>query len=534
MSIPYISRPQAAAFLRSVLQAFDQPAQNPVVYQVWGIGGVGKSKLLRKLIEQSTPLAIPLKGGEVLSFGRTEHINTPIEFMKTVHDALQTCYPKPPLLQRKDAFAEHYSQYFDALHQLQTQPVSGKGDVTTDQLNAVKKLTSQAATLGSQLVPLTAAIPGSGVVAGKVAEGLVDGASLIASKWDQVKQLVMAHQALKGKRELQELLLNPVAKLTDAWVEALIAWSKQKRLVLLLDTYEKAPLEIDTWLSRTLLGNHDLRSHRVRVVIAGRHCLLKTEEWRKLHQDTHCVDERTIERFDVEQTQAYLHEIGLTDATQVQAIFRITKGLPYYLNWIREEYQKGQEPNFSQGNDEIVRLLLQGLNDTQQRVLQLAACPRWFDPSLIYALMEQQKLDFDTAVDPQCNTYQWLIQQSFVEPVQNHFRLDDVARDTFRQAFWRSNPSGFEQTHTQLALYFKSLSDRDVAPTSPPPTRYQNPTWRDLRSEYLYHLLWTRRDDLQRQVVSHLLEARYFQQDRVVQNPVETVLTESNIDNNHS
>jgi hypothetical protein len=82
---------------------------------------------------------------------------------------------------------------------------------------------------------------------------------------------------------------------------------------VVLDTYEKAPTLIDTWLWRTLLGNTDIASSGARFLIAGRHCIRRVEGWRKLQQDRDAIYDRTVERFDLPQTRAYLAQIELKD-----------------------------------------------------------------------------------------------------------------------------------------------------------------------------------------------------------------------------
>jgi len=215
------------------------------------------------------------------------------------------------------------------------------------------------------------------------------------------------------------------------------------------------------------------------------------------------------------------------ELSRVQQIFQVTKGLPYYLNWIRERQERGDAIDSSEGNQEIVRLLLQGLNAAQTLVIQIAACCRWFNRGLIQALSEQQQIDFQTAVDGQLNCFEWLTQKTFfVERVQHQFRLDDVARDVFHGALREDDPDRFQQVHCQVADYFWQKSNQEVDPDSPPPERYNNPDWRESRTEFLYHLLFSRRADSEVQFLTHLLEARYFGRDELVEIPVEAVAAE--------
>ncbi|MEO0533153.1 MAG: tetratricopeptide repeat protein [Cyanobacteria bacterium P01_A01_bin.123] len=155
--------------------------------------------------------------------------------------------------------------------------------------------------------------------------------------------------------------------------------------------------------------------------------------------------------------------------------------------------------------------------------MQLAACCRWFDSKLIRHLVEQHDLDFAAAADDRQNCFGWLTQLSFVEPVGRHWRLDDVARDIFRQSLERDS---LERIHASLAQYFQAQSAREVEPQSPPSQTYETPDWLSLRADYLYHLLFTRQDNLQTEFITRLLEARYFRKDDLIRIPFRAIAAE--------
>ena len=394
----YISRQQAENFLAEFAQALNQPESQPLLFQVWGIGGVGKSTLLKKLQgihQQQADIA-------EVSFGFTMDIERPLKLMATLYEQ----FPKPdipPLLKRNmrelmppaDPFTSLYEQYQRTIGALQTQPVAGKS-VQPEQQSALKDLLE----LGTLTALSTVGSPDMALGAlGKAVGLLKDAPQAIASGKERVESLLQHHPATKGKKELQSLVREPLPKLTQAFVQGLIQKAQQRPVVLVLDTYEKAPSQLDLWLCKYLLVNTELKSYPIRFVVAGRQCLLKTEYWRKLQQDWHLVYEQSLARFDYQQTAEYLQEMGMTEPELVEDIYQATKGLPYYLNWIRRETAAGREIDFSQGNQAIVELLLQGLNSTQKQVLQLAACCRWFDKALIRQLLHSQNLDFDSAAD---------------------------------------------------------------------------------------------------------------------------------------
>jgi len=525
----YISRQQAETFLAEFAKALNQPSSQPLLFHVYGIGGVGKSTLLRKLREiyqQQVDFA-------AASFGPTGGIETSLKLMATLYEQLPQ--PSlPPILQRdvralmpsSDPFTSLYEQYQQTLLALKTQPVAGKPTVDSEQQSVVKDLLE----LGTSAALAFAATPDFAFAA--LAKGvgmLANVPQAIGSAKDRVQQLLYQHPATKGKKELRELLLEPLPKLTQAFAQGLIHKAQKRPVVLVLDTYEKAPSEIDLWLCKDLLGHTELKSHNIRIVVAGRHNLLKTEYWRKLQQDRDLVYEQPLERFDEEQTADYLGQINITELDKVEDVYQATKGLPYYLDWIRREKEAGREPDFSQGKQAIVELLLQGLNLRQKQVLQLAACCRWFDKALIRCLMNAQSLDFDTAADNRLNCFEWLRQRDFVEFAQHRYFLDDVARDVFRLSLWQEDKEQFYQIHGLLADYFEELANQEVPPDSPPPAQYNNPDWCKHIAEFLYHALFSRRRDTQRQFISHLFASCYLGQEKVVTVPFGAITAEADL-----
>ncbi|WP_414530944.1 tetratricopeptide repeat protein, partial [Nodularia chucula] len=205
--------------------------------------------------------------------------------------------------------------------------------------------------------------------------------------------------------------------------------------------------------------------------------------------------------------------------------------MPYYLDWIRNQKEKKIEIDFSRGNQAIVELLLQGLNTKQKQIVQLAACCRWFDRPVIQYLIQRKSINFETGASDNLNCFDWLNQCDFVEFVEGRYRLDDVARDVFRMSLYHEGRSQFRETHELLAKYFEQLANKEVSPDSPPPAKYDNADWREYTAEFLYHALFARRDEGQRQFISHLFASRYLNQLEVVIIPFAAITAEASVEN---
>jgi tetratricopeptide (TPR) repeat protein len=396
----------------------------------------------------------------------------------------------------------------------------------------VKQLLKGLTQGGGALATMTGnpVVGGALAAASKGTDAVIDGASLALSEKDRVQSLVQSHKATRDKRDLQELLLDPLPHLTQAFVKSLAQWSAQKPIVLMLDTYEKADLAtIDLWLWRSLLSNTDLRRYPIRLVVAGRYNLLNRQEWQTVQQTSELVKPYGPEEFTPAQTQEYLAEIGITDPATVERIYQTTKGWPYYLNKIRENQPTLDLNSLTQN---LATFLINHLPASEQAVggqlAQLAACCRWFDGQMIELLAQQFQmvppLPHGGVAQPHGGCLAWLKEQTFVEPLAGgRWRLDDVARDVFRMALWQADPSKFQRTHDLLARYFKAKSSQAVAAQTPTSEKYENPDWLEPRAEYLYHLAFTPSATLQTTWLSHVLEATYLSQPDLVRAPLQGI-----------
>ncbi|MEL6581075.1 MAG: tetratricopeptide repeat protein, partial [Cyanobacteria bacterium J06621_12] len=507
--MPYISRQQTEDLLNCFATAIKQPKSQPLVFNVWGIGGVGKTTLLNRIEKQ------PEISAARVYFGATSDIATPLKLMANLYSQLPATNDWGSEF---EAFPELYAKYEETLAKLK-QPDKKETDTQgTARKEALKKLVGGSAKTLVQVTPLKG-VAGVEDKIGSIAEGGVD-----------LVDWLQKQRATKKDRELQSLMLKPIPKLTGAFIRGIIAKSQHQPVVLLFDTYEKTNSAIDNWLWQYLIANSDLKSHRVRVVVAGRKNLLKQESWRKLQQDLNLVYSLEINRFDEAQTAEYLTDISIDSSAE---IYQVTKGLPYYLNWIREQKAKGKELDFSVGNQAIVDLLLQGLNPTQKKIIQLAACCRYFNKSLIQHLVTSQQLDFAVAADPELNCFEWLIKLDFVEFAQNTYRLDDVARDVFRLSLWQANEGEeFRQINDAIANYYGDRATREIASNTSPPRIYENQEWQQYTAESLYHCLYARQADWESKFLNHLLASCYLRETEVVTTPVNAIVAEVNIEDN--
>jgi tetratricopeptide (TPR) repeat protein len=527
----YISRKPAEDFLTALDKAFkEEPAEHPLLFHVYGIGGIGKSTLLDKVQETHQ------QQGHIAKFnfsGKIPANETPLKVMVELYDQL----PKPDIWKRElfkpDPFIRLCKQYNQTLQRLETEPMEGKQAVEDEQRDLVKELGSAAVyALGALF--LTPIEPMSGITLGvsaiaEATKGTVTGVGAIKDR------LLLKHPATKQDNQLQQLMLEPIPQLTKAFVEGLIQLQKpyegfiplpkeQKPIILILDHYEKVTSDFDLWLSEYLLKEKELQLHPIRLVLAGRYSLRK-----KFPRNRDLIFERQLDKFDQRQTEAYLKEIGITDPKKIREISKATDGFPFQLDLIRQQKEEGREINCSRDNRELVDRLLEGLNPTQKQVVQLAAYSRWFDEALIQKLMEANGIDFHTAVDANVNSFEWLIGREFAIE-EDYFRLKDVARDVLRRSQCKANHKKFRETHALLAKYFQRLANEEVNAEQAAPSRYENSKWREYTAESIYHALFANRDEGQHQLLTHFFAGAYLKQMEIVTAPFAAVRAEAEIE----
>ena len=506
----YIERDEAKRLLDRFESVLLQPEGQPLLFNICGIGGVGKTTLLGRLREAHTGNVDFLE----VCFAKTADIETPLKLMRKVHQQARELLGTET---STDAFTQREQLFETTLFELSHRSVDGEETSSED----ARKITSwfeRFIWLGTASFASTPSHPKSygaefatlGAI-GEDAEGL--------KEW--IQQRVRNHPATKDKPELQALMLEPVSQLTQAFAESLmqVAQRRARSLVLILDTYEKAQAYLNQWLWQYLVEDTPLASSPVRLVVVGRRSLQADEGWRKLNQDRTLLHVTQLERFSRNDTEDYLKQIGIQNGGTRAKIYKATQGLPYYLDWVRKQREDGKEPDFSKGNQAIAELLLQGTDSRQRKILQVVACCRWFDLAMIRYLLECSIPGLQQANDTAEDYFEWLKSSDFVEFSKGHYRLDDVARDVFRQSYFQDDQSQFRKTNALLADYFKQQADELVDPQTLLPDPYEDEEWRRLIAEFLYYSLFGKGREGLQHYIEQVFIAAYLREPDVFITP---------------
>ncbi|MEG5171422.1 tetratricopeptide repeat protein, partial [Microcoleus sp. B3-D7] len=501
----YIERDEATRLLERFALALNESEGQPLLFNIWGTGGVGKTTLLGRLKDAHAGKVDFLE----ICFTKTPDIETPLKLMRKVHEQAVERFGGETIA---DSFKQKEEQFESTLYKLSHESIDGK----TTSSEEARKITSwfqRFIWLGPRGLTSTSSKPTSFNVSGVGFSALAAIGEDADSLQESIEQRVRNHPATKDQPELQALMLQPVSKLTQAFAESLMqfAQSRGRSLVLILDTYEKAQSYLNQWLWQYLVEYTALSCAPVRLVVVGRRSLQADEGWRKLNQDRKLLLEVPLKKFIKDDTEKYLKQIGIENGGIRARINKATQGLPYYLDWVRKQREQGEEPDFSKGNQAITDLLLQGIEPRHRKVLYVVACCRWFDRAMIQYLLGSVELGLQQDADNAEGYFEWLKGSDFVEFTEGHYRLDDVVRDVFRHSYFQEDQTQFRKTHALLADYFQKQADDLVTPEMFLPDQYEDEGWRELIAEFLYYNLFGNGKEGLQKYIEQVFTAVYLQ-----------------------
>jgi tetratricopeptide (TPR) repeat protein len=521
----YIERDEAKRLLERFALALNESQGQPLLFNICGTGGVGKTTLLGRLKEAHTGKVDFLE----ICFAKTAGIETPLKLMRKVHQQAVERFGGETIA---DSFKQKEQQFESTLYKLSDHSIDGE-TTSSEEAKKIRSWFQRFIWLGPIGLTSTSSKPTSFNVSGVGFSALAGIGEDADSLQESIEQRVRNHPATKDQPELQALMLEPVSKLTQAFADSLmqIAQSRGRSLVLILDTYEKAQSYLNQWLWQYLVEDTALSSAPVRLVVVGRRSLQADESWRKLNQDRKLLLEVALKKFSRKDTEEYLKQIGIENGGIRARIYNATQGLPYYLDWVRKQREQGEEPDFSQGNQAIAELLLQGIDSRHRKVLYVVACCRWFDRAMIQYLLGSVDLGLQQDADNAEGYFEWLKDSEFVEFTKGHYRLDDVARDVFRQSYFQEDQTLFRKTHALLANYFQQQADELVTPEMFLPDQYEDEEWRELMAEFLYYNLFGKGKEGLQKYLEQVFTAVYLQVPDVFMDPFAFICAEISEEN---
>jgi tetratricopeptide (TPR) repeat protein len=511
----FIDRKSTDRFIKDVLNAILEPESQPLMFYICGIGGIGKSTSLHKIQEDCCEQTRFLK----FSFGdplTSSSIDTPIKLMKYLYGQLI------PENTSVDPFWNLYHEYEQTLRQLKTEPIDRNNAVSEEQLNSIKEYEINAVKTNNSLISVITPLSRN--------ESISSPASI--SPRDKMERLLNQHPATKNSSHLQDLLLEPLSKISCAFTQGLSKESQNSPIIILLDRYEKASPKFDVFVGCHLLLDELLESSPVRIVMAGRFSLTNPRYKEIFRKDESILSEYSLDKFNEEETYSYLSKIGIKKLNQFRNIWQRTKGYPYYLNLIKKQVDKNSPVNLDVNGRQMVDLLFADLDEIEKNIIYLAAYCRWFDRPLINHLIYLFLQDIQPLNNSVVDWFRWLIERDFIIEGENYYQLDDVARDIIRRQQCKDDEQKFRLIHNAIAEYFEKLAKEEVQLAHSITERYANDDWQRFTTEFIYHTLFANRDRGQQQFLISFFEGAFLNQPQIAIDVFQAVSLEAESESN--
>jgi hypothetical protein len=405
-------------FMQNILKS-EEPTHN--IISIWGQGGVGKSTLLARFIDEAHSADFK---DYCLTALVDERQTTPLSIMEKFADQLHM----------KGEFEKALKHYKEALRKLQTERETMQDAV----LNRVPDFAGAAA----EMVP---------VIGPLLREGAKASAGLYLDK----------RQKVQGYRDA-EILEDPINELTRAFVNELnqLAESqvllgpkrvKNLRLVLFFDTFEQLATEAAPWLLNYFLPA-DIKGNIV-LVIAGRDPIERsipedTKYWLP-YCDNEIIYWIPLNSFTEDETRTYLTKRKIIDPERIATIWQLSQGLPLYLGLLTSNPEEKVDPTA-----DVVSNFFRWIPKEEQTKRQLA-----LDASLFSRPFNQDDLAAFTYLPEHelPSLYSWLIAQPFVRSQDGRYLYHDVARDLFSRHLYQLSQKHYDEIRRVLAAFYQEI-----------------------------------------------------------------------------
>jgi tetratricopeptide (TPR) repeat protein len=390
------------------------PALPKRMLVVHGVGGVGKSSLLRMFRLHCKSIGVPV----ALASGDEQ--KSALDVLTRWADDLKADGVRLP------EFGKTFQHY---------RAIQAK--VENEAAKTAAKLAKGVATTVVEAAAST--IPGIGPLLGKLggmgAEALVDWLRGFLAKPDI------------------DLLLDPAKKLTADFLTDLGKAADRRRIVLMLDTFEQMTA-LEDWTREMAQQLHP----NVLLVIAGRTIPAWDHAWPTWMAHAQVEELRPMGEDDMrELIRRYYATLrgGEPDPKQVEAIIRFARGLPIVVTSAVRLWVKYGIENFEAVRPEVVAdltdRLLEGVSDELRERLLAAATLRWFHQSLLSEVSGRPVSDED---------YRELRLFPFARPRAEGLALHDAVREIIDDYLKTHAPDQHRALHERAAVYFENRLEK--------------------------------------------------------------------------
>ena len=391
---------------------------------IWGVGGIGKSSVLRmfRLSARSKKIPVGLASGD--------EAKSAVDVLARWADDLKADGTNLP------TFFKTYEHY----RAIQAQ-VDDKAKAANKKWgDAASKAAGKAAEAGAAAAVgavVGSVIPGIGTVAGAVggmgAEALVDWLRGFLTKPDI------------------DLYIDPTKKLTDDFLTDVDKVAAKQRIVLMLDTYEQMTA-LDDWTRDVA----ERINPNVLMVIAGRAMPDWSRQWPAWLSYAQVEELKPM-------TKRVMHELirkyyatmrgGEPNPKQVNAIIEFSGGLPMVVNTAVQLWVKYGVEDFGAVKGEVVKAVVERLREgvppKLYPLLETAAALRYFNKDILRTVSGMGDITF---------SYEELLRFPFVRRRAEGYALHDRVREMIEENVRTDDPTKYRNVHERAAAYFQVMS----------------------------------------------------------------------------
>ncbi|MBK3561135.1 tetratricopeptide repeat protein [Streptomyces sp. MBT56] len=420
---------------------FSEEAPADFLFHVRGVGGVGKSTLLRQWQEAAR---------------RADAITAVVD-ENDVHGVQQALVELVRQLEAQGGPCKEFGKAVEQSRreqaaQAEPLPVEGEASVSS-------RVMTQAA-LGA-----TSLIPGAGFVTAMA------NPEAAAQGLDRLRSASRSRSQRRGGR-------GDEAGPSRAFVTELDRLCRRQRwVVLFFDTWEQTAHYLDSWLLRLLDEEFGPVPANVVIVLAGRDELAE-RDWAPLR--AHVVDV-PLEVFTEAETRALLTSRGVTEPAVVEAVLQLSMGLPLLVELLSLARPNTVEDLDSGGDfaDMAVERFVQWITDPKKReAVRACALPLQLNEDV-----------FGAAAGPNAEgLWEWLCGQPFVSGRGDYKHYHAVVRASLVHQQRAHSPQGWASAHTRLAEAHATWRGA-IEERLPEAERWEEAEWRRHRADETYHRL---------------------------------------------
>ncbi|MFD7707283.1 tetratricopeptide repeat protein [Streptomyces sp. NPDC059786] len=445
---PFVGRrAQLSLFAENLLKDPDGP-EDPAefLFHVHGLGGVGKSTLLRQWQEAA-------RRADAVTAVVDENDVHGVE--RTLGELARQLAEQAGPLKEFDRAVEQYRREREAA----ADPVHAEGAGAADDGPSVSSRVVAQAALGAASL-----LPGAGVVTA------MTNPDAAAQGLDRLRAGARARsrrQRAGDEAGVSRAFVAELGRLCD----------RHRWVVLFFDTWELTCRYLDGWLRDLLEDSFGPLPVNVMVVLAGRDELAE-RDWAALRSQ---VADVPLEVFTEAETRALLAARGVTEPGVVEAVRQLSMGLPLLVELLAFA-RPGSAEDVDAGVDAVDR--------TVKRFLQWMADPWQRKAVVACALAPQLNEDVFTAAAPQeaRGLWSWLCEQPFVSGRGGFKQYHAVVRASMVRQQRTHSPQRWTAAHLRLAETHAGWR-RTVEQGLAEAKRWGDPTWRRHRLDETYHRL---------------------------------------------